>query len=106
MEDSLRIVCIGISLGNCVLRYRRGHGRWVWSRRLGWVEAVFKEGGHIMLNLLELVELEVRVDDGEDVAGFGLFVDEDAVTVANKLFLHSKEAFAFEHDGQDVTRGI
>ena len=66
---------------------------------------MFKEGGHIMLNLLELVELEVRVDDGEDVPSFGLFVNEDAVTVAHELFFHAQEAFAFEHDGQDITCG-
>ena len=66
---------------------------------------MFEESGHIVLDLLELIELEVRVDDGEDVPGFGLFVDKDAVTVAHELFFHAQEALAFEHDGQDVARG-
>ena len=35
---------------------------------------MFEQRGHIMLDLFELIEMQVRVNNGKSVAGAGLFV--------------------------------
>jgi hypothetical protein len=66
---------------------------------------VFEQLSHVALDLFELVEAQVRVGDGKDVAGFGMFINEDTLSVADELFFHFEDAFAFQHHGQDITRG-
>src|ERR1035437_7575270 len=56
-----------------------------------------------MLDLLELVELQGRVADSENVAGAGLFIDKDALPVAHDLLFDLQQALAFEHNGEDIT---
>src|SRR5688572_16586415 len=45
------------------------------------------------------------IGDGEDVAGLWLFVDDGAFAVPDDLFLDLKDAFAFEHHGEDESGG-
>lgn len=66
---------------------------------------MFEELGDVFLDLFELVELKAGVGDGEEVAGAGLFVEEDALAVAVELFFDFEQAFAFEHDGEDESGG-
>ena len=73
--------------------------------RRGRIQAVFQQRGHVALDGFELVQPQVRIGNGEHVAGPGLFVNEHALAVADDLFLHLEHAFAFEHDGEDVTGG-
>ncbi|MDW8309645.1 MAG: hypothetical protein RMK20_09755, partial [Verrucomicrobiales bacterium] len=65
---------------------------------------MFEQLGDGALDVFQLVEFQVRVGNGEHVAGFALFVDEGAAAVANDLFLDLEDAFAFEHDGEDEGR--
>lgn len=57
---------------------------------------------HIMLHGLELVELQVRIDNREDVAGFGLLVYKHPLSITEDLFFDLEMAFAFEHHRQNV----
>ena len=59
---------------------------------------------HVALDLLELVQLQIGIEHREDIARFGMFVDKDALVVAENLFLDLEQTFAFQHDGQDVNR--
>jgi len=71
--------------------------------RLGRVQAVFKQGGHVALDLLELVELQGRVDDGEHVARRGLFINKYPLAVAHDLLFDLQQALSFQHDGENIT---
>src|SRR5215831_10976339 len=54
-------------------------GRLDWLRlRCGRVQAMLQQGGDVMLNLLELIELEIGINDREQVAGACLFINEHA----------------------------
>ena len=90
---------------------------WRWGIRLGWraagwcrgrrfrhgrVKAMFQQSGNVVLDLLELVELQIGVYDGEEVARGRLFVDENPLADAPELFFDFKQTLAFEHDGEDV----
>ena len=55
-------------------------------------------------NLLKLIELQVRIRDREDITGLGLFIYENPLAFALDLFLHLEDAFAFQHDCQNVSR--
>ena len=66
---------------------------------------MFEQLGHVALDLFELVEAQVRIGDGKDVAGFRMFINENPLPVADDLFFHFENAFAFQHHGQDVARG-
>ena len=66
---------------------------------------MFEQLGDVALDLFELVEMQVGVGDGKDVAGFGLLINEDAAAFAEDLLFHFKDALALEHDGEDVTGG-
>ena len=65
---------------------------------------MFQQGGNIVLHLLELVELQVRIGDGEHVPGFGLLVNEDALAVPRQLFLHLDDSLSLQHHRENVTR--
>jgi hypothetical protein len=69
------------------------------------VQAVLEQFRDVALDLFELVELEVGVNDGENIAGLGMFVNKEAAAFARELFLDLEEAFALEHDGEDVAGG-
>ena len=60
---------------------------------------------HVALDCFELVQMQIRVGDGEDVAGLRLLVNEHALAVAHDLFLHLEDAFAFEHHRQNIRSG-
>ena len=66
---------------------------------------MFEQRGDVVLDLFELIQSQRRVNDGEDVAGLGLLVNEHAMAVALELFLDLEDAFAFEHHGEDVAGG-
>ena len=66
---------------------------------------MFEQGGDILLDVLELIELQIGIDDGEQVARPGLLINKNAPAVANKLFLDLQQALAFEHNRQDVAGG-
>ena len=65
-------------------------------------EALFEQGRHTALNLFELIQLQVRINNREDIPGPGLLVNEDAPSVAFELFLDLQDALALEHDRKDV----
>ena len=62
------------------LFHRRRNHRFRWRLWLGlrrWrIQPVFEQGRDLVLDLIELVELQIGIDDGENVAGFSMFVDE------------------------------
>jgi hypothetical protein len=66
---------------------------------------MFEQRGDVMLNLLQLVELQVGIDNGEQITSPGLLVNENAPPIANELFFDFQLALAFEHHRQDVTCG-
>jgi hypothetical protein len=74
-------------------------------RSLWRIHSLFQQHRHVALDFFELIQAQVRVGDGEDVAGLRLLVDEHALAVADDLFLHLEDALAFEHHGEDVTGG-
>src|SRR5712671_2599548 len=73
-----------------------------WHRR---IQTVFEQGGDIVLDLLKLIEVQVGINDGEYVAGRGLFVNENAVSVPLELLFDFEQTLAFEHHGQDISGG-
>jgi len=64
---------------------------------------MFQKVGDILLHLFEMIQLELRIGNAEEIAAFAVFVDKDASAVLDHLGLHFENAFAFEHHGQDVT---
>ena len=64
---------------------------------------MFEQRSDIVLHLLQLIELKVRVRDGKYVPSGGLFVNENALAIAHVLFFDFEQAFALQHDRQDVT---
>ena len=58
------------------------------------IEAVLEEGRDFVLDLIELVELQIGIDDGEDIAARRLFVNEHAMTFAHDLFLDLEQALS------------
>ena len=50
--------------------------------RRGRIQAMFEQRRHVALDGFELVQLQVRIGNGEHVAGPGLFVNEHALAVA------------------------
>src|SRR6185503_10885020 len=56
------------------------------------------------LHGFELIQLEVRVRDGEQVARLRLFVKEHPPALALDLFFHFEDAFALEHYREDESR--
>jgi len=58
----------------------------------------------IALDQFQLIQPQIGISDGEDIAGLGLFVNENALAIANNLFFHFQNPFALEHHGQDVSR--
>ena len=91
--------------GCCGSGLKRGYRfgcRGLWGR---WVKAVFEEGSDVPLDGLELVELQIGINDGENVTGGRLFVNENALAIADDLLFDLEEALSFEHDGQDIASG-
>ena len=66
---------------------------------------MLEELSDVALNLFELVEVQVGIGDGKDIASLRLFVNENTAAFADNLLLHLENAFAFEHDGEDVAGG-
>src|SRR5207249_904747 len=71
----------------------------------GWMKPVFEKRGHVALDGLELVELQIGINDREQVARGRLLIDENPLPIAENLLFDFEEALAFEHDRQDVTGG-
>ena len=69
------------------------------------IQTMFQQRRHVALDGLELVQAQVRIGNGEHIAGPGLLVNEHALAVADDLFLHLEHALALKHDGEDVTGG-
>ena len=66
---------------------------------------MFEQHGHVVLDSVELIQVQVRVGNRENVAGLGLLVNEHALAFALELLLHLQDALAFEHDGEDEAGG-
>ena len=75
-------------------------GLWGWR-----VKAMFKESSDVSLDGFKLVELQIGVNDGENVPGGWVLVNENALAIAHNLLFDLEEALAFEHDGEDVAGG-
>lgn len=65
---------------------------------------MLQQCGNVVLHGFELIELQVGIYNRKQVARPRLFVDENSMPVANQLFLHLEQSFAFEHRGKDVSR--
>jgi hypothetical protein len=61
---------------------------------------------HLVLDGLELIQLQVRVRDSEQVTGPCLLIDKDAFPLSHLLILDFEDAFAFEHDSQNETGSL
>ena len=66
---------------------------------------MFEQLCHVVLHLFQLVEMQVRIGNREDVARLRLLINEDALAVALELFFHLENAFAFEHDRENIGGG-
>jgi hypothetical protein len=73
--------------------------------RGGRIQPVLQQISDIALDQFQLIQAQVGIGNGKDVAGLGLFVNENAVAIADELLLDLQDSFAFEHDGQDITGG-
>ena len=69
----------------------------------GWIQALFQQVCHVALDVIELAEPQIRVGDGEHVAGFRMLVNEDAPALALKLFFDFQNPFALQHHREDET---
>lgn len=65
---------------------------------------MLKQLRHVALDLLQLVQLQGRINNREQIAGFWMFINKHALAVANYLFFHLEQSLAFEHHCQDVAR--
>src|SRR5437588_2711309 len=52
----------------------------------GWIEPVFEQSGDVTLDGFQLIQLQPWIDDGEDVAAGGMFVDKDSLAITVDLF--------------------
>ena len=66
---------------------------------------MFQQRSYVVLDLLQLVELQFRIGDREEVTRAGLLIDENALAIANNLLLHFEQPLSFQHDRKNVTRG-
>jgi hypothetical protein len=66
---------------------------------------VFQQLRHVALHGFELVQMQIRIGYGENVARSRLFVNEHAPAVADDLLFHLEDALAFEHHGEDEPAG-
>ena len=60
---------------------------------------------HVALDLFELIEVQIRIGNREDVTGLGMLVDKNSLAVAPELLLHFQDAFALQHHGENVGGG-
>jgi hypothetical protein len=77
---------------------------------LGWrglrrwrIQAVFEKGSDVPLDFLELVELQIGIDNGENVARDWMFVNENALAIPDNLLFDLEQALSFEHDCENVS---
>jgi hypothetical protein len=90
------------SFGFCGGRwFHRRNGSFRWRR----IQAVLQQLRHVALDSFELVQMQIRVGDGENVTRPRLLVNEHALAVADNLLLHLEDALAFEHHGEDERGG-
>ena len=66
---------------------------------------MFKESSDVSLDGFKLVELQIGVNDGENVPGGWVLVNENALAIAHNLLFDLEEALAFEHHGEDIASG-
>jgi hypothetical protein len=66
---------------------------------------MLEEVSNLALDSIKLVQLESWVGDCKDVPGLGLLVDEDPLSIPEDFLFDLEQAFAFQHDGEDVSRG-
>src|SRR5436309_9251137 len=78
--------------------FNGGRRHWRLRRGGGCVKSVLEQGGDVALHLLELVELQIRIDNSEQIACHGLLVNENAPAIALNLFLYLQDALALKHD--------
>lgn len=64
---------------------------------------MFEQVCNVVLDLLELVQLEIRVWNRKNIRRLGVLVNKDAFAVLTELALHLEQAFALQHHGQDIT---
>ena len=62
---------------------------------------MFQQRGHVVLDLLELVQPQIRIGNCEHITGPGMLINEYPLAIADDLLLHLEHAFAFEHHGQN-----
>ena len=60
---------------------------------------------YVLLNGFQLVQVQIGVCDGENIAGFGMFVNKHPLTFARELFFYFEDAFAFQHHGENKCCG-
>jgi len=65
---------------------------------------MFEQRSDVALHRLELVKLQIGIDDGENIPGSRLFVNENPPAIADELLFYLQQALAFEHDRQDIGR--
>jgi len=66
---------------------------------------VLQQMGNIVLDLFKLVETQVGVRDRENIPGFGMLVDKNALPRFLELLFDLEQPLAFEHDGQNKSGG-
>ena len=65
---------------------------------------MLQQSSDVPLNGVELVELKLWINHGEQITGAGLFVYEDALPVAHELLLHLEQTLPLEHHRQNIRR--
>ena len=61
-----------------------------------WCQSMFEQGSDVALHSFELVQLQIRIGNGENVPALGVLVNEDALVLAPELFLDLEDALAFQ----------
>ena len=57
---------------------------------------MLQQARHIPLDLFQLIQLEIRVDDGEEIARLGLFVNKHALAIPLELLFNLEQALALQ----------
>ena len=72
-------------------------------RRTGALGGVLQELRDFVLDMLDFVQPQMHVGHNENVAGLGVFIDQNRPLVRFARLNLLQDAFSLEHDGENVT---
>jgi len=66
---------------------------------------MFQQRGYVMLHGFELVQLQIRVEHGEQISALWLLIYEHALAVPKELLFNFQKPLALEHHRQNICGG-